>query len=61
MHKLMIFIDGSNLYHETDRFQKGMRVDFEKLRAAGGFITGELGRQPVSKVALALAGKDTYP
>lgn len=32
MHKLMIFIDGSNLYHETDRFQKGMRIDFEKLR-----------------------------
>lgn len=34
MHKLMIFIDGSNLYHETDRFQKGMRIDFEKLRDA---------------------------
>lgn len=36
MHKLMIFIDGSNLYHETDRFQRGMRVDFEKLR---GFLS----------------------
>ena len=34
MHKLMIFIDGSNLYHETDRFQRGMRIDFEKLRDA---------------------------
>ena len=34
MHKLMIFIDGSNLYHETDRYQRGMRIDFEKLRDA---------------------------
>ncbi len=32
MHRLMIFIDGSNLYHETDRYQKGLRIDFEKLR-----------------------------
>jgi len=39
VHKLMIFIDGSNLYHETDRFQKGLRIDFEKLRdiLADGF------------------------
>ena len=34
MHKLMIFIDGSNLYHETDRFRRGTRIDFEKLRQA---------------------------
>ncbi len=34
MHRLMIFIDGSNLYHETDRYQKGLRIDFEKLRDA---------------------------
>ncbi len=32
VHKLMIFIDGSNLYHETDRYHKGTRIDFEKLR-----------------------------
>lgn len=32
-------------------------VDFGKLRAAGRFITDALGRPPVSKVALALAGK----
>ncbi len=32
MHRLMIFIDGSNLYHETDRYRRGMRIDFEKLR-----------------------------
>ena len=33
-------------------------VDFDKLLAAGRFITDALGRQPASKVALALAGKD---
>ncbi len=33
-------------------------VDFDKLLAAGRFITDALGRQPVSKVALALASKD---
>jgi uncharacterized LabA/DUF88 family protein len=32
MLRLMIFIDGSNLYHETDRFARGMRIDFDKLR-----------------------------
>ena len=32
-------------------------VDFDKLRAAGRFITDALGRPPVSKVALALASK----
>ncbi len=32
-------------------------VDFDKLVAAGRFVTDALGRQPVSKVALAVAGK----
>lgn len=32
MLRLMIFIDGSNLYHESDRFSKGLRIDFGKLR-----------------------------
>ena len=32
MLRLMIFIDGSNLYHEADRFSPGMRIDFDKLR-----------------------------
>ncbi len=32
-------------------------IDFDKLVAAGRFITDALGRQPASKVALALAGK----
>ena len=32
-------------------------VDFDKLVAAGSFITDVLGRQPVSKVAVALASK----
>ncbi|MHA1537752.1 MAG: hydroxymethylglutaryl-CoA lyase [Alphaproteobacteria bacterium] len=33
-------------------------VDFDKLLAAGKFITDALGRKPASKVALALAGKN---
>ncbi|HUU46488.1 MAG TPA: NYN domain-containing protein [Acidobacteriota bacterium] len=32
MLRMMIFIDGSNLYHESDRFTRGMRVDFQRLR-----------------------------
>lgn len=32
MLKLMVFIDGSNLYHESDRFSRGIRIDFEKFR-----------------------------
>ncbi len=32
-------------------------VDFDGVVAAGQFISGHLGRPPVSKVALALAAK----
>lgn len=32
MLRQMIFIDGSNLYHESDRFSKGLRIDFSKFR-----------------------------
>ena len=32
MLRQMIFIDGSNLYHESDRFSKGLRIDFNKFR-----------------------------
>jgi uncharacterized LabA/DUF88 family protein len=38
MLRLMIFIDGSNLYHESDRFSKGLRIDFEKFRTE---LTGD--------------------
>jgi len=39
MLRLMVFIDGSNLYHESDRFSKGLRIDFSKFREelSGGF------------------------
>jgi uncharacterized LabA/DUF88 family protein len=32
MLQMMIFIDGSNLYHESERFARGMRIDFQRLR-----------------------------
>lgn len=32
MLRQMIFIDGSNLYHEADRFSRGLRIDFQNLR-----------------------------
>lgn len=32
MLRQMIFIDGSNLYHEADRIARGLRIDFQKLR-----------------------------
>ena len=31
MLRLMIFVDGSNLYHESDRFSNGLGIDFEKF------------------------------
>jgi len=39
MLRQMIFIDGSNLYHESDRFSKGLRIDFSKFREelSGGY------------------------
>ncbi len=32
MLRQMIFIDGSNLYHEADRYARGLRIDFQNLR-----------------------------
>lgn len=32
MLRMMIFVDGSNLYHESDRYARGVRVDFQRLR-----------------------------
>lgn len=31
IEKIMVFIDGSNIYKEADRFRKNYQVDYEKL------------------------------
>jgi uncharacterized protein (TIGR00288 family) len=30
-HRVMVFIDGSNMVHSSQRFQKGFKIDYKKL------------------------------